>query len=93
MQMTDLNAHEKKLAHAAAVELSQVLQPMIVELSALDAYYLVGMLQLALGHPHLPLNTRHCALGLVATFSLWFEAMGCTGVVDQINHTQSKIPS
>ena len=69
---------------AAALELRDVPQPLIIEFGGYDAYLLVGLLQLTLKHPDLPLQTRAWAVGMVETLRMFFEAMGCSEVVRQI---------
>ena len=81
----DCTPEELAAATAAALELREVPQPLIIEFGGLDAYLLVGMLQMALQHPGLPLHTRAYAAGLVETLRMFFEAMGCTAVVEHID--------
>lgn len=70
---------------AAALELRSVPQPMIIEFGGYDAYLLVGLLQLSLKYPDLPLHSRAYAIGMIETLRLFFEAMGCVAVVSQID--------
>jgi hypothetical protein len=72
-------------ATAAAIELRNAPQPLVIEFGAYDAYLLVGLLQLSLKCPHLPLASRAYAIGMVETLRMFFEAMGCVAVVGQID--------
>lgn len=85
MTALDLTLADIAACKAAAVELSQVQQPMIFEASAYDCYLLVGLLQLSLKHPDLPVGVRAFAVGMVETMRMWFEAMDCQEVVRQID--------
>ena len=80
----EFSSQDIAAATAAALELQQVTQPMIIELSGFDAYLLVGLLQLTLKHPSLPLQTRAWSVGMVETLRMFFEAMDCSEVVRQI---------
>ena len=85
--MSEFTPEEMKAATAAALELRAAadLQPLIIEFAPYDAYLLVGVMQLALKHPQLPLNTRAYAIGMIETLRMFFEAMGCVEVVRQID--------
>lgn len=83
--MTSFTDEEIAEATAAALELREVPQPMIIEFAGYDAYLLVGLLQLSLKFTDLPLHSRAYAIGMIDTLRMFFEAMGCNAVVAQID--------
>jgi hypothetical protein len=84
--MTD---DEMEQCEQVARELKALPQPCIVELSAFDAYVLVGLLQWSLKNPEVPLYCAAFASGMVDSLRMIFEATGCETVVQQID-AQSK---
>jgi hypothetical protein len=85
MNKQEFTADDLAAATAAALELRGAPQPLIIEFPPFDAYLLVGLLQLVLKHPQLPLETRAYAVGLVETLRMFFQAMDCNEVVRQID--------
>lgn len=84
MNSAELSKEELAEATAAALELRNVPQPIIIEFGGYDAYLLTGLLQLTL-KAELPLHSRAYAIGLIETLRMFFEAMGCEHVVAQID--------
>lgn len=76
---------EMEQCEEVARELKALPQPCIVELSAFDAYVLVGLLQWSLRNPQMPLYCAAFASGMVATLREIFDATGCDTVVKQID--------